>query len=309
MVDPAARPGLIIEAGRPDRGALRLVGLLLVVGFLINLAVTMLWHPSGEEENHPEIFTEYANADGWILTHLGQFFGVMTAIAGLYLLCRLVTSPGSFDALARLAGFAFISAGVCYGILQAVDGIALKYTSEAWLEASGPAQEVRFADAETVRYTEWGVQSYFRIFFGLGLILVGAALATGACSPAGSGGWQYWPGRSRSRSASTSATPDSLAASRTSPVPCSNSFSPASSSAFWSPASGAEPPIRLCPLVAPIRGHDGDHPGPLVSDRDRGRSWGKASGDDQAGGRCPPQSRDRSGAQAPWRRRGADAGL
>jgi uncharacterized membrane protein YhaH (DUF805 family) len=149
-----------------------------VVGFLINLVVTMLWHPSGEEDNHPEIFTEYANADGWILTHLGQFLGIITAIAGLYLLCRFVAIPGRFDALARLAGLAFIAAGVCYGVLQAVDGIALKYTTEAWLEASGPAQEARFADAETVRFTEWGVQSYFRAFFGLGLILVGAAIAT-----------------------------------------------------------------------------------------------------------------------------------
>ncbi len=178
MDDPAIRPGPTNDAGAPDRGALKLVGIMLVVGFLINLVVTMLWHPAGEEDNHPEIFTEYANADGWILTHLGQFLGVMMAIAGLFLLCRFVTRPGRFDALARLAGLAFIAAGVCYGILQAVDGIALKYTTEAWLEASGPAQEVRFADAETVRYTEWGVQSYFRVFFGIGLILVGVAIAT-----------------------------------------------------------------------------------------------------------------------------------
>lgn len=171
-------PGDPVAVRTPERGALKLVGLLLVFGFVINLAVTMLWHPSGEENNHPEIFTEYANADGWILTHLGQFLGVIMAIAGLYLLCRLVATPARSDALARLAGFAFIGAAISYGILQAVDGIALKYTTEAWLEASGPAQEARFADAETVRYTEWGVQSYFRIFFGLGLILVGAAIAT-----------------------------------------------------------------------------------------------------------------------------------
>jgi hypothetical protein len=178
MADPGADPGPTIDAEVPDRATLRLVGLLLVGGFLINLVVTMLWHPSGEEDNHPKIFTEYANADGWILAHLGQFLGVVTAMTGLYLLCRFVASPGRLDPLARLAGLAFIAAGVTYGILQAVDGIALKYTTEAWLEASGPAKEIHFADAETVRYTEWGVQSYFRIFFGLGLILVGAAVAT-----------------------------------------------------------------------------------------------------------------------------------
>ena len=178
MGDPAAGPDRTTEAVGRDRGALKLVGLMLLLGFFVNLTVTMLWHPSGEEDDHPEIFTEYANADGWVLTHLGQFLGVMTALAGMYLLARFVATPGRWDALARLAGIAFLAAAVSYGILQAVDGVALKYTTEAWVDATGPAQEAAFGDAETVRYTEWGVQSYFRVFFGLGLILVGAAIAT-----------------------------------------------------------------------------------------------------------------------------------
>jgi hypothetical protein len=163
-------------AGGPDRDPLKLVGLLLALGFVINFAVTMLWHPAGEEDDHPAIFTEYANADGWVLTHFGQFLGVLMALAGLYLLTRFLTVPGRFSALPRLAGFAFIAAGVCYGILQAVDGVALKYATEAWLDASGATQEARFADAEAVRWTEWGVQSYFRLFFGAGLLLTGAAI-------------------------------------------------------------------------------------------------------------------------------------
>ena len=157
---------------------LRTIGLLLALGFFINVAVTMLWHPSGAENDHPEIFTEYANSDGWVLTHLGQFLGVLMAIGGLFLLCRILDVPGRLNPLTRLAGFAFIAAGTAYGILQAVDGIALKYATEAWLEASGSAQEARFADAETVRWTEWGIQGYFRVFLGLGLMLVGAAIAT-----------------------------------------------------------------------------------------------------------------------------------
>jgi hypothetical protein len=35
----------------------------------------------------------------------------------------------------------------------------LKQATEAWLDAVGPQQEIRFADAETVRWTEWGLQS------------------------------------------------------------------------------------------------------------------------------------------------------
>jgi cbb3-type cytochrome oxidase subunit 3 len=177
MVDAGSGPGRGTEAGEVDRGALKLIGLLLLFGFFINLTVTMLWHPAGEENDHPEIFTEYANADGWVLTHFGQFLGVIMGVAGLFLLARLVTTPGRLDALARLAGASFLAAGVCYGILQAVDGVALKYATEAWVDAAGPAKDLRFGDAETVRWTEWGVQSYFRIFFGLGLVLVGAAIA------------------------------------------------------------------------------------------------------------------------------------
>lgn len=162
----------------PERGALKLAGLFLVFGFFINLTVTMLWHPTGSEDDHPEIFTEYANSDGWILTHLGQFLGVILALAGLYVLSRLLDSPDRFNPLTRLAGFALIATGTAFAILQAVDGIALKYATEAWLDSSGAQQEIRFADAETVRWTEWGIQSYFRILLGLSLLLIGAAAVT-----------------------------------------------------------------------------------------------------------------------------------
>jgi len=180
MVGSGARPGPGDrgEARRSERSALKLAGLLLVFGMFINLTVTMLWHPSGAEEDHPAIFTEYANSDGWIATHLGQFLGVIVALAGLYVLCRVLDVPGRFNPLVRLAGFALIATATAFAILQAVDGITLKYATEAWLDASGSQQEIRFADAETVRWTEWGVQSYFRILLGLSLVLIGAAITT-----------------------------------------------------------------------------------------------------------------------------------
>ena len=166
------------EAGWAERGAVKLAGLLLVVGFFINLTVTMLWHPAGAEDDHAKIFTEYANSDGWIATHFGQLLGVIVAIAGLYVLCRVLSTPGRLNVLARLAGFALIATATSFAILQAVDGITLKYATEAWLGSSGSEQEIRFADAETVRWTEWGLQSYFRVLLGLSLVLVDAAIAT-----------------------------------------------------------------------------------------------------------------------------------
>ena len=43
-----------------DRGALALSGVLLLVGFVVNAIQRRLLHPTGEEDDHKAIFTEYA---------------------------------------------------------------------------------------------------------------------------------------------------------------------------------------------------------------------------------------------------------
>ena len=67
--------------------ALTLSGALLVVGFVVNAIQRMLWHPTGEEDDHEAIFTEYAASDGWAATHLAEFVLVLVAFAGLLVLC------------------------------------------------------------------------------------------------------------------------------------------------------------------------------------------------------------------------------
>jgi hypothetical protein len=148
---------------------------LLVVGFIFNLIVTMVWHPAGEEDDHPAIFAEYAASEGWVLTHFGQFLGVIVALAGLFVLCQALRSGLWPTLLARFGMAALIGTATAFAVLQAVDGITLKQAVDAWADASGPEKELRFADAETVRWTEWGVQSYFRLLLGLSLLIVGAA--------------------------------------------------------------------------------------------------------------------------------------
>ena len=46
----------------------------------------------------------------------------------------------------------------------------------------------RFATAETVLWTEWGVQSYFHMMYGVTLILLGAAVAVSRLF----GAWIGW---------------------------------------------------------------------------------------------------------------------
>ena len=63
--------------------ALAVSGVLMLVGFAVNGIQRMLLHPSGAEDDHEAIFTEYAESDVWVFTHFVEFVLVLVAFAGL----------------------------------------------------------------------------------------------------------------------------------------------------------------------------------------------------------------------------------
>jgi hypothetical protein len=164
-----------------DRGALALSGALLLVGFVVNAIQRRLLHPTGAEDDHEAIFTEYAASDAWVATHLAEFVLVLVAFAGLLMLCRALRRETPY--LALLAAGAIIATGATWAVLQAVDGVTLKQAVDAWVAASESEKAARFADAETVRWTEWGLQGYFRVLLGLAFVLLGAAAVVSRLVP------------------------------------------------------------------------------------------------------------------------------
>lgn len=154
---------------------LAVAGALLIGGFLLNVAFTLA-HPSGEEDNHQAIFAEYADSDAWVAVHIGQFVGVSLALAGLLVLYRVMRADAGTPLLATFGAAATVATAATWAILQGLDGIGLKEATEAWAGASEGEQAARFADAETVRWLEWGFQSYFRLLLGTALLLFGAAI-------------------------------------------------------------------------------------------------------------------------------------
>ena len=158
-----------------EHSTLRLAGWLLVGGLLLNVVVT-LFHPSGEEDDHEAIFTEYADSGAWVAIHLGQFVGVLTALAGLLVLYQALRARGEVVVLARFAAGATVATAASWAVVQGLDGVALKQAVDAWVDASGAQEANRFADAETVRWLEWGFQSYFRLLLGLTFALFGIAI-------------------------------------------------------------------------------------------------------------------------------------
>jgi hypothetical protein len=164
-----------------DRGALALSGALLLVGFVVNAIQRRLLHPTGAEDDHESIFGAYAASDAWVATHLAEFVLILVALAGLLVLCGALRPEMPY--LAVLAAGAIIATGAIWAVLQAVDGVTLKQAVDAWVAASETEKATRFADAETVRWIEWGLQSYFRVLLGVAFLLLGAAVVVSRLIP------------------------------------------------------------------------------------------------------------------------------
>jgi hypothetical protein len=164
--------------GRSERGALRLAAVLILTGIVV-AALAGLLHPEGADANdHPATFETYADSGIWTAVHLGQFAGIAVLIAGLgALFFALDTRRGPQLWLNRAALLAAIVALALYGVLQAVDGVALKQAVDAWAAAPAGEKAGRFASAETVRWLEWAVRSYHSVVFGAALVLFGATIA------------------------------------------------------------------------------------------------------------------------------------
>jgi len=163
--------------GMVDRRSGRLAASLLFVGELLSLLAGIL-HPGRANPNdHAAAFAEYANTSNWIAVHLGQFIGLAVIIAGLLVLYfALNVQVGAAGWSAR---FGAASAGVTlslYGVLQGVDGVALKHAVDAWFSAPEAEKAARFASAETVRWLEWAIRSYESFMFGLTLLLFAVAI-------------------------------------------------------------------------------------------------------------------------------------
>ena len=160
-----------------DGKALRLSALLLVLGFFFHVVVGLL-HPDGPANDHRVVFAEYAGSAAWTAVHLGQFAGMAVIIAGLLVLYFVLdVQAGGAAWLARLGAVSAAVALGLYGVLQAVDGVALKQAVDAWVSAPAAEKAARFASAETIRWLEWGTRSYQSFMFGLTLILLGSAVA------------------------------------------------------------------------------------------------------------------------------------
>ncbi|MGO4574111.1 DUF4386 family protein [Microvirga sp. 2TAF3] len=165
------------------RTSLRLSSGMLFVGQLLYIVVTQ-FHAGGDANNHPAIFAAYAGNGIWTAVHLGQFASMAILLAGLLALFFVLdVQDGTARWAGRLGAASAVAALALYGVLQAVDGVALKQAVNAWANAPDAEKAARFASAEAIRWLEWGVRSYQDFVLGLALLLFAAAVVRMAWAP------------------------------------------------------------------------------------------------------------------------------
>lgn len=176
-----------------DRPMLRMGSVAFLAGIVIFMVSTIGFHAGTRDPmDNPTVFAVYAQSDPWIAAHIGQFAGLMLIFAGGFVaLHRLLlhSESGVASALAWYGLAAAIITASTYAILQAVDGIAQKIATGSWYAippsstTAGSEEEekaIAFRVAEGIRWTEIGINSYFRMLQGAVAIIFGVAIAKSA---------------------------------------------------------------------------------------------------------------------------------
>jgi hypothetical protein len=172
------------QIGGDDAITTRMGAMILPIGVIL-IAISEIFHPARENPmDFPAVFEEYAHSNVWTTVHLGEYFGFLLLLGGLVALYYSVSArPGAGAGLAPFGFAAAVTTAASFTVLQAVDGITLRYAVDHWASAPAPQKAAAFAAAEVARWTEIGMNSLSYFLAGLTLFLFGLAIALGRVYP------------------------------------------------------------------------------------------------------------------------------
>lgn len=160
-----------------DRKLLYLSGLLLGGGFILISVLAVLHASSGDLNNHPAEFAQYAQSKPWTTVHLGFFVVFSAVIAGLLVLFYALKLQGGIAGFVVQVGSLFAGVALALtAVRYAVDGVTLKRAVDAWASAPDSEKAARFASAEAIRWLEEAISSYQSFVLGVALILLAALI-------------------------------------------------------------------------------------------------------------------------------------
>ena len=179
-----AREAATRQIGGDTASTTRMGAVALPIGIVL-IAISEIFHPAREDPmDFPAVFEEYAHSNVWTTVHLGEYFGFLLLLGGLVALYYSVSArPGAGAGLAPFGLASAVVTAASFTVLQAVDGITLRYAVDDWASAPAPQKPAAFAAAEVARWTEIGMNSLSYFLAGLTLFLFGLAIALGRVYP------------------------------------------------------------------------------------------------------------------------------
>lgn len=180
-----------ILASHPEARMSRVGAVLLPISIVLFTIATAVWHPHRENPmDHHAVFMEYSQSSNWVGVHFAQWVAALLLSGGLialyYSLATSASGPARVAARFGLVGSMLTAAA--FTMLQAVDGVALKWAVDAWARAPVEERAPLFAGAMALRWTEYSLQSYSNVLLGLTLLLFAGAFALGTRYPR----WLAW---------------------------------------------------------------------------------------------------------------------
>jgi hypothetical protein len=153
----------------------------LPLGIIMFVVSTAIFHPSREDPmDNPAVFMEYAHSDNWIAVHFVQWVATLLLIGGLIALYHAISSKSEASTgVARFGLAAAVVTVTAFTMLQAIDGVALKWAVDHWAQAPTDQQPAAFAAALSLRWSEYSLQSFSNIMLGLTLIIYALAMEMG----------------------------------------------------------------------------------------------------------------------------------
>ena len=165
---------MLAEPKNNQPRALR-VGAALAIGGILAVVVASRFHGGTDPADLQTVLPQYAANPYWKAAHLGQWVGFLLIVASLIILLRRVEEiSNSTSALLGIV-VAAISAAT-FTANHAVDGVAIRYVAENWVNAPPEQKAASMNLAQAVRHIEQGLSGLVAVNLGIALLLSGSAI-------------------------------------------------------------------------------------------------------------------------------------
>lgn len=147
------------QSYRMTRNALRAGAALAAIGVVVTV-VASRFHGGTDPADLQAVLPQYAASPNWKAVHLGQFVGFLFIICSLIILLRHLkdNSDSGFALLSML--IATVSAAT-FAANHTVDGVAIRYVAENWVNAPPEGKAAAMNMAQAVRHIEQGLSALF----------------------------------------------------------------------------------------------------------------------------------------------------